>query len=271
MPALRLLTQPLTSCDIAFNPRSARDQAYCRSLGENIRTNGQKVPIIGFFKGDRFQVADGGCRVEGMRLVGLTEVLALDWGKEPTVADLLMAHASIDLHKQFLPPLDRARLFRSLLDARGCTAKHLAQDLSISDSLVGRYLSLLTLPSDLQDQINSGALDFGKACLLAQVPEPNWQRELALAAKDMPRDAFAKLSRKKRSSTTPSSSTTVKRSRVSCPLTKSLSVVISGPEMNLLDVINALQSALDVAKKASRENLDVKTAEKVWRDKAMAS
>jgi ParB family chromosome partitioning protein len=271
MLALRLITVLLTACDIAFNPRSARDQSYCRSLGENIRTNGQKVPIIGFFKGDRFQVADGGCRVEGMRLVGLSETLALDWGKEPTAADLLMAHASIDLHKQFLPPLDRARLFRSLLDARKCTAKHLAQDLSISDSLVGRYLSLLTLPTDLQEQVNSGDLDFGKAYLLAQVPEPDRQRELAVAAKDIPRDAFAKLARKLRTERTPSSSTTVKRSRVSCPLTNGTTVVISGPEMTLLDVINVLQSALDAAKKASRENLDVKTAEKVWRDKAKAS
>ncbi|QJW98487.1 ParB/RepB/Spo0J family partition protein [Frigoriglobus tundricola] len=277
MAVLRLLTVLLAACDIAYNPRSARDPSYCRALGENIRTNGQKVPIIGFFVGERFQVADGGCRVEGMRIAGLTEVLALDWGKEPTPSDLLMAHASIDVHKQFLPPLDRARLFRSLLDARGCTAKQLADELSISDSLVGKYLSLLSLPADLQEQVTTGALEFGKACVLPQEPDPFRQRELAAVAPNMSRDAFAALVRKGRQPshsapqtgpirTTPS----VKLARVRCPLSTGATVVVSGPEMTLGDLIEALSSALEAARKANKDSLDVKTAEKVWKDKAKA-
>ncbi len=38
-------------------------------------------------------------------------MLGLDMGKEPTKLELLVAQASIDLHKQHLPPVDRARLY----------------------------------------------------------------------------------------------------------------------------------------------------------------
>jgi ParB family chromosome partitioning protein len=266
MAALRLLTVQLPLCDIAYNPRSARDRDYCRSLGENIRTHGQKVPLIGFFKSERFQVADGGCRVEGMRLVGLTEALALDWGKEPTPADLMMAHASIDLHKQFLPPLDRARLFRSLITTRGCNAKQLALDLSVSDSLVGKYLSLLTLPADLQEQVNTGVLEFGKACVLAQEQDATRLRELAAVAPNISRDALATLARKGRQQ----AKATVTLTRVRCPLHSGATVVVSGPEMTLEGLIESLSSALEAARKANKESLDVKTAERVWKDKARA-
>jgi ParB/RepB/Spo0J family partition protein len=266
MAALRLLTVPLKLCDIAYNPRSARDPVYCRSLGENIRTNGQNVPIIGFFQAERFQVADGGCRVEGMRVVGLTDALALDWGKEPTPADLLMAHASIDLHKQFLPPLDRARLFRSLLDARSCTAKQLAQDLSISDSLVGRYLSVLTLPADLQEQVNTGALDFGKACILAQEPDPARQRALAAVAPGTSRDALAALARKGRQSSTPAT----KVNRVKCALSSGVQVVVSGNGVTLDQSIEALGEALKEMKRARELGYTAKTFTAAMQDKAKA-
>lgn len=264
MATLRLLNVQMSACDIAYNPRSARDPAYCRSLGENIRTNGQKVPIIGFFKGDRFQVADGGCRVEGMRLVGLTEALALDWGSEPTPADLLMAHASIDLHRQFLPPMDRARLFRSLLDARGYTAKQLAQDLSISDSLVGRYLLLLTLPPDLQEQVNTGNLEFGKACVLAQEPDPFRQRELAELANDMSRDALAGLGRKGRQMIIPAG----KVNRVKCALPSGVQVVVSGNGISLESGIEAMNEAMKEMKRAKELGYTAKTFAAAMKDKA---
>ncbi|VTR93418.1 ParBc, ParB-like nuclease domain OS=Blastopirellula marina DSM 3645 GN=DSM3645_27843 PE=4 SV=1: ParBc [Gemmata massiliana] len=267
MTALRLITVPLTACDIAYNPRAARAPASCRSLGENIRTHGQKVPIVGFFKSDRFQVADGGCRVEGMRLVGLTEVLALDWGKEPTPADLMMAHASIDLHRQFLPPLDRARLFRSLIDARGCTAKQLARDLSVSDSLVGRYLSLLVLPTDLQERVSTGTLEFSKACVVAQEPDPARQRELATMAPDLPRDALAERARKAR----PANTAAPKVGRIRIELASGTAVTVSGAGLTLDDAIGATAEAHKKLKQGRDQGLTAKTISRISAERSNAT
>ncbi|QJW94186.1 ParB/RepB/Spo0J family partition protein [Frigoriglobus tundricola] len=264
MAALRLHTVPLTACDIAFNPRSARDPDYCRSLGENIRMNGQQVPLIGFYQVERFQVADGGCRVVGMQLAGLTEALALDLGKQPTAAELLMAQASVDLYKEFLPPLDRAQLYRSLLDARGCTAVQLAHDLCVSDSTVGKYLSLLTLPANLQQQINAGTLEFSKACVLAQEPDPVRQLELAMAAPNLSRTALARLAMKGRRA----KATSEKFSKVRCQLVNGTIVTVSGAGLDWEGLIDAISAALDYARKAHRDSLDIKTAEKVWKERA---
>jgi len=265
MTSHRLLTVRLDRCDLDGNPRSTRDPAYCRALGENVRLNGQKVPLIGFFKGERFQVADGGCRVEGMRAVGLAEALALDWGKEPTPADLLMAQASIDLHKQFLPPLDRARLYRSLLAARNCTAKQLAQELGgVSDSLIGKYLSLLGLPAPLQERVNTGELDFSKACLLVQEADPTRQTELANAAAGMSRAALAGLVRKPPAPDPAAPKVT----RLPIRLPGGVSVVLSGLDMNLDQAIDWLSECLKAARKAREDGLSAKSWAAGMKDKA---
>jgi ParB family transcriptional regulator, chromosome partitioning protein len=260
---MRLIVILLTVCDIAFNPRSTRDPAYIGSLSENIKANGQKVPIIGFFLGDRFQVADGGCRVEALRLAGATEVLALDLGEEPTKAELLMAQASIDFHKQHLPPIDRAKLYQATIEACSCPVSHLAKELGISGSLIGRYLELLHLPVELQHQVNVGELDFSKGVVVAQESDPTRQQELALLAKTLSRDALCMVARKGRSAPTATIndmstplSERVKKIRVPMP---SGTVQISGED---LDLESAIAAALEFAKRGKRAveaNWDIKT------------
>ncbi len=110
----------------------------------------------------------------------------MDLGKKPTQIELLTAQAAIDIHRQHLPAIDRARLWQSNIQARGCTARQMAKELGVSDSLVGDYLSLLKLPIDVQEQVNSGTLHMSKACLIVQQESnPDRQRELAVLAKDM--------------------------------------------------------------------------------------
>src|SRR6516164_992179 len=138
-----------------FQPRSDRDRAYCLSLGESMKAIGQQVPIIGYFEpSGLFAVTDGGCRVEGATLCRIGELLALDLGHEPTRIELLLAQAAIDIHKKHFSPMDRARLWNSIKEERGCTNRELAKELGVSDSLVGDYLDLLTLPADVQEQVN---------------------------------------------------------------------------------------------------------------------
>jgi ParB-like nuclease family protein len=119
------------NCDYPSQPRSNPDPEYCRSLGESMKAIGQQVPIIGYteFATERFNVSDGGCRLQGARLCGIPELLAMDLGKKPTQIELLRAQAEIDNYKQHLKALDRARLaeFKTLLEdsrAPQCAAAH---------------------------------------------------------------------------------------------------------------------------------------------------
>jgi len=181
-------------CDYPSQPRSKCDPEHYRGLGESMKAIGQQDPIIGHTdpKTGRFIVEDGGRRVQAGILCDIPELLALDLGKAPTPLELEMAQAALDIHKQHLPPMDRARLCHSIKEKRGCTARQLAKEMGVSDSLVGDYLSLLTLPSDVQEQVNSGALQMSKACFIAQQEsDPDRQRELAALAKNMSRNELA--------------------------------------------------------------------------------
>ncbi|HWL28813.1 MAG TPA: ParB/RepB/Spo0J family partition protein [Burkholderiaceae bacterium] len=260
----QLIKVPEKICDYPSQPRSALDPDYCRGLGENMKANGQKVPVIGYMKGDRFILCDGGCRLEGARLVGITELLAIDLGKEPTRLELLMAQASIDLHRQHLPPIDRARLFASLCKEQGCTARKLAEMLHVSEAVISRAIALLELPGDIQRQVNEGKLDARRGYLLSQESDPERQRELASQATALSRDELAKRVRKPKAPGTPQ----VRLKRIVCPLPSGVSITVSGTDLSLDDFAEALAEARREVMKAREQSLDVKTFAAVMRDKA---
>lgn len=264
MAVPQLIKVPESRCDYPSQPRTVVDRGYCESLGENMKANGQKVPVIGYMKDGRFILCDGGCRLEAARLAGIPELLALDLGKEPTRLELLMAQASIDLHRQHLPPIDRARLFSSLCKEHGCTARKLAELLHVSEAVISRAIALLELPDDLQQQVNTGTLDARRGYLLSQESDPARQRELASEASALSRDELAKRVRKPKQSDTPQ----VRMKRILCPLASGVSITVSGADLSLDDFIEALAEAQKEARKAREQSLDAKTFSAVMRDKA---
>jgi ParB family chromosome partitioning protein len=266
---LTLKKVPTDKCYMPYQPRSNPDPAYCRSLGESMKEIGQQVPIIGYTEPSlgRFAVTDGGCRVVGGGMVGIAELLALDLGKEPTRVELLMAQAAIDYHKQHLKTMDRARLWQSNIKERGCTARQLAKELGVSDSLVGDYLSLLTLPPDVQEQLNSGKLHMSKGCVIAQMEsDADRQRELAALAPDLSRKALAAKVGKKAAGNGQAATVTTMRVRIAMP---GAMIVLTGKELGMAEVVELLSQTLKEARKAA-EQYDVKTFQSMMKDKAKA-
>jgi ParB family transcriptional regulator, chromosome partitioning protein len=109
---LTLKKIPTELCDYPSQPRSNPDPEHCRALGASMKANGQRVPAIGYTDPvtGRFILGDGGCRLTGAKLFDIPELLVIDLGKKPTQQELLMAQAEIDLHRQHLETIDRARL-----------------------------------------------------------------------------------------------------------------------------------------------------------------
>ncbi len=266
-----LINIRVDKCDYPSQPRSCPDLDYCRSLGESMRTVGQQVPIIGYKDAttDRFIVLDGGCRLEGARLSSIGELLAMDLGKQPTQVELLMAQAAIDIHRQHLPPIDCAKLWQSNMGARGCTARQMAKELGVSDSLVGDYLSLLTLPFEVQEQVNNGTLHLSKAALIAQQEsDPDRQRELAGQAATLSRNALAAKVRQLRQ-TERKPEVAVKSLKL--PLPSGTTVVLKGKNMTLESAIQELADLVKAMKKANDDGIDGSTFSRVCRDKAKAA
>ena len=267
MQTQQLIKVAVAQCDYPSQPRSRLDPDYCLRLGQNMLEHGQKVPVIGYFSGDRFIICDGGCRLEGIRLAGIPDVLALDLGKEPTALGLLVSQASIDVYHQHLPPIDRARLFRSICKEQGCTGRQLAKTLHVSEGFICRALALLELPEDLQAQINDGSLDASRGYLLSQESDPERQRQLAADAMSVSREELGqRVRRQKGQSATPQ----VRAKRIVCPLPSGVSVTVAGQDLSLDDVIRALDEAHKAAKKGREQKNDVKTWQRVMLDKSRA-
>lgn len=272
---MKLITVPTDICDYPTQPRTWTDAVrdYCRRIGENMLAHGQKVPVIGWFAGKRFQLADGGCRLEGAKLVDIRELSALDLGKEPTRGELLLAQASIDLHKQHLPPVDRARLYQSIMTERGFNGKQTAEALNVKEPFLSRFLLLTDLAPELQELVNSGALEWTKGSLIASATKDfEQQLELAKAAAGMTRDAFASSVRKRRNSQgDKGEQETVKVTRIKCDVAgRKAAITITGKDISLSQAIDVVSDWLKEAKKAAEQGLSAKSFERVCRDRAGA-
>jgi ParB family chromosome partitioning protein len=265
---LQLKKVSLDVCDYPSQPRSKLDPEHCRRLGESMRTHGQKVPLIGYTAGIRFVICDGGCRLEGARLVGLTELLALDLGKEPTRSELLLAQLSIDQHRQTLPPIDRSRLYRAVLDENHWTARQLAESVQMSEAQISRALALLSLPEQVQRLVNDGELDPSKAYLISQEPDPARQAELAQRARRLSRTALAAQIRKP--AARPDTAPVVRLARVKIVLPGGTTVVLSGAKLGLAEVVEVLAETLKEARKATDAKYDVKTWQRMMADRSKA-
>jgi ParB family chromosome partitioning protein len=144
----------------------------------------------------------------------------------------------------------------------GWKLSDLAAHLHKDASMVTRIMSVNELAPLAKEAFMAGKFRFGKAYAISKLPT-----EQQGAMLEASRDDIEAAGRKKRA---PVAADTVKLFRVRYPMSTGTTVVVSGPEMDLEALIEALSSALDAARKASKDRLDVKTAERVWRDKAKA-
>ena len=254
-----LLTVALALCDYPSQPRSSVDPEYVHALRDSMKAHGQKVPIIGYWFGKRFVVTDGGCRLEAARMAGIPELMALDLGEEPTAARCGMAQASIDQHKKTLPPVDKARLYRQMLDDDGLTAKALAHALGVSEAYVCRKFKLLKLCPEVQAMVNGGAVEESKGCSIADATEdPKRQVELALSG--LKRDQIPR-----RGAPEPDAPV-VKVSRVKVALKTGVTVQVAGGGICLADIVKTFSDLHASAKSAAAAGYDAKTWQAMMAD-----
>jgi ParB family chromosome partitioning protein len=83
--------------------------------------------------------------------------------------------------REDLRPLEQAKAYRRLMEARGWTMTELAAELHVHQTSVGRALALLELPCTVQESVERGALAPASAAEIARLADPAAQAELAAA------------------------------------------------------------------------------------------
>jgi ParB family chromosome partitioning protein len=141
-------------------PRRAFRDDLLHELAQSIRTQGIIQPLVVRPVGDHFELIAGERRWRAARMAGLTRV--------PIV---------VNVQREDLNPIDRARAYRSLIEDFGTTQEALADALGRSRTSITNTLRLLRLPSEIQEQVASGAISEGHGrALLAVTSDPERQR-----------------------------------------------------------------------------------------------
>ena len=144
--------------------------------------------------------------------------------------------------------------------------KDLAEQLHLSESMIVRLLSPSKCSGEWQEALRDGKVGISDCYAAAKLPPSDQAGLLAMKLSGASRDAIESAGRKSRNG----HASVVRASRIKCQLQGGISIVASGNELSLDDLIEALAEVGKEARKARDQGLDARTFQAVLRDKAKA-
>ncbi|MBE7557939.1 ParB/RepB/Spo0J family partition protein [bacterium] len=259
MPKLEI--KPLSWFKVASQARKHFDEAELRQLGESLKVR-QLQPVVA--RPDGLLIA-GERRLRAAKLVGLAELQVVISEEPLSESQLRIFQLTENVHRADLRDSEKFRACEELLRLNpGWTNKDLAAHLKLGESTVTKYLSPGRCISEVQEALEAGRIGITTAYELSRAPQEQQAELLQLKLSGTSRDGLADRIRKQKSQTTPQ----VRVKRIACPLPSGLSVVVSGQELSLDELIEALGDAQKEAKRAREQGLDARTWQSVMRDKA---
>jgi ParB family transcriptional regulator, chromosome partitioning protein len=173
-------------------PRKEFDPDSVDRLAASLLKHGQLMPIRVRWnaKLGKWVVISGERRYRAALQAGLETICCLFNDGEPTPSEILQEQLIENCLREDLKPIEQARAYRQLMEMHGWTAKQLSEELHISKSEVSKALALLTLPEDLQERVDEGAIQASAAYEVARIKDESAQREVArrIVAERLTRD-----------------------------------------------------------------------------------
>ncbi len=176
-------------------PRKEFSQDAVERLAASLLKHGQLMPIRVRWNAEigKWVVISGERRYRAALRAGLKTVACVfaDNGLSPS--EILQEQIIENLLREDLRPIEQARAYRQLMDLHGWTAKELSGELHVSQGAISKSLSLLTLPAELQDQVEAGAIPATAAYEVAKVEDHEVRRDIVrrIVDEDLTRDGAA--------------------------------------------------------------------------------
>jgi ParB/RepB/Spo0J family partition protein len=245
--------------------RKQATDAEDTQLVESVRQHGILQPLGARFDG---KLVWGHRRLKAAIAAGLREVPTVVLHKDMTEGEYVTLQMLENVQRADLSPYDLWQGCVRLLETNpGWQLKDCAKALAMEPSNVTRMLSPSKAIPAAVEALRLGQIGLGTVYAITRGGSPEEQeRLLKLALAGCGRDALEKETKKSRVVAAPA----VRLSRVAISVAGGARVVVSGAELDLESLIANLQSALDGARRAAKENLDIRTFEKVAKDKAKA-
>lgn len=160
-----------------LQPRRSFSEDSIRELAESIRQQGLLQPLLVRRVPGGYELIAGERRFRAAQRLGLAEVPVTF--RDADDRDLLEMALVENIQREDLNPLEEARAYRRLLDEFGLTQESVAARVGKERSTVANILRLLQLPSEIQVQIETGALTAGHARALVSLPSDDARLALA--------------------------------------------------------------------------------------------
>lgn len=153
-----------------YQPRTQFNEEALAELSESIRRNGVMQPIIvrPTAQSSRYEIIAGERRWRAAKLAGLNRVPVII--REIDDKQALELALVENVQRQDLLPLEEAIGYQRLIEEFDYTQEELGGIVGKSRSHVTNLLRLLTLPDEIKEMLDNGALTMGHARTLIGVP-----------------------------------------------------------------------------------------------------
>jgi ParB family chromosome partitioning protein len=162
-------------------PRDEFDEAALDRLADSLKTRGQLQPIRVRWDEGRgvYVILVGERRWRAARRAGLTELSCVIEDHPVPADERLVIQLVENALREDLRPVEQARAYKALMEAKGWSGNQLAKELHVAQSSVVRALSLLELPVVVQSQVEQGTLAATVAAELTRLPTSEAQADVA--------------------------------------------------------------------------------------------
>ncbi|GJL58241.1 MAG: chromosome partitioning protein ParB [Nitrospirales bacterium] len=161
-----------------YQPRTTFLEAELDELAQSVKEHGVLQPIVVRRKGDgMFELIAGERRFRAAKIAGLQSipVLVRNSNDEKALAIALVEN----IQRENLNPMEEAKAYSRLMGEFGLTQDLVSRSVGKDRSSIANIVRLLTLPKDVQEQIETGVISLGHAKVLAGLPTPAAQLQLA--------------------------------------------------------------------------------------------
>lgn len=154
------------------NPRKRFSDNEIDELAASIRDKGLLQPlVVRALSNGNFEIVAGERRWRAAQRAGIHELPAVI--RDLSDGEALEIALIENIQRSDLNPLEEARAYGQLLEQFGYTQQQLAESVGKSRSHITNTLRLLTLPDQIQQQIELGQLTAGHARTLVTAESPN--------------------------------------------------------------------------------------------------
>jgi ParB family chromosome partitioning protein len=256
----QLVTKNLSWFKTNPQVRKKFDDADLIRFGESLKVK-QLQPVL--CRPDGTIIA-GERRLRAATLVGMTQLEVKIADDQLSDCEIRIWQLTENMQREDLTGYEKFLGCAELLGMNpGWKQKDLAERLCLSESMIIRLLSPSKCSEQWQEALRDGKVGISDCYAASKLPPLEQAGLLALKLSGASRDAIESAGRKRRNGNVHA----VRASKIKCLLASGVSVVVSGNEMTLDEMIDALVEACKEARRARDQGLHAKTFEASMRDR----